>query len=166
VDVEATRPLSATGLARHWFDADEAAWVADRPEESLTTDFLRLWTAKEALGKALGTGLRGGGTKRRVSARPGVASGTEPGAEQGLAAWTPVPGQPFALALPACPPEVVVAVVVEQPHPLEPLHLAGTGHGACRPPWPGPDGPGPHGTGPHGTGSDSTQPRGTGPHCV
>ncbi|MGN9810285.1 4'-phosphopantetheinyl transferase family protein [Micromonospora sp. BQ11] len=66
VDVERLRPLPAPALAERWYAADEAAWVAGRPEDTRAADFLRLWTAKEAVGKALGVGLRDGGLRRRV----------------------------------------------------------------------------------------------------
>jgi 4'-phosphopantetheinyl transferase len=123
VDVECSRPLPVLGLARRWFDPEEADWLAARPAAGRTADFLRLWTAKEALGKALGIGLRGGGTRRRVPLGPGPP-----------AAWTPFPGRPFALALPACPPGVVVAVAARSPQ-AAPVRLYGSGLGGCRP-WP------------------------------
>lgn len=66
VDVEQCRQLPALGLARRWFDLAEVAWLAARPEAGQSRDFLRLWTAKEAVGKALGLGLRAGGPGRRM----------------------------------------------------------------------------------------------------
>lgn len=66
VDVERPRSLPALGLAQRWYDPSEVAWLAARPEAGRDRDFLRLWTAKEAVGKALGLGLRAGGTRRRV----------------------------------------------------------------------------------------------------
>lgn len=66
VDVEVVRPLPAVALARRWFPIDEADWVAGHSPADRTRAFLALWTAKEAVGKALGTGLRGGGLHRRV----------------------------------------------------------------------------------------------------
>ncbi|HCT75073.1 MAG TPA: 4-phosphopantetheinyl transferase [Micromonosporaceae bacterium] len=59
VDVEHDRELPAAALAAHWFDPGEADWVQRNPD-----DFLLLWTQKEAVGKALGVGLRGGGLRR------------------------------------------------------------------------------------------------------
>lgn len=61
VDVEPERELPAAALAAHWFDPGEADWVRRNPD-----GFLLLWTQKEAVGKALGTGLRGGGLRRVV----------------------------------------------------------------------------------------------------
>jgi hypothetical protein len=65
VDVEPSRHLPAAELARRWFSVAEADWVAHRPG-----DFLLLWTAKEAVGKALGVGLRGGGLRRPMPLPP------------------------------------------------------------------------------------------------
>ena len=52
------------GAGRARFAPAEAAWLAERDADGRARDFLRLWTAKEAVGKALGTGLRGGGLRR------------------------------------------------------------------------------------------------------
>jgi 4'-phosphopantetheinyl transferase len=88
VDVERRRPLPAVALAERWYHPAEAAWLRARDEAGRELDFLRLWTAKEAVGKALGAGLRDGGLRRRmpepggpgellrpVPARPGVRVG-------------------------------------------------------------------------------------------
>ncbi|SBT42215.1 4'-phosphopantetheinyl transferase [Micromonospora narathiwatensis] len=71
VDVERRRPLPAAPLAGRWYDPDETAWLRSRAETGRDLDFLRLWTAKEAVGKALGTGLRDGGLRRRMPAPDG-----------------------------------------------------------------------------------------------
>lgn len=58
VDVEAIRPLpEALRIARAHFAADEAAILAGLPGETVGTAFFGLWTRKEAVVKALGTGL-------------------------------------------------------------------------------------------------------------
>ncbi|MFD6682678.1 4'-phosphopantetheinyl transferase family protein [Micromonospora parva] len=80
VDVERIRPLPALALAGRWFPPAELAWLADRPEAGRTVDFLRLWTAKEAVGKALGRGLRDGGL-RRLMPTPGLPLRPVPGGE-------------------------------------------------------------------------------------
>ncbi|GIF88645.1 4'-phosphopantetheinyl transferase family protein [Catellatospora chokoriensis] len=65
IDVETVRGLPATELARRWFSEAEADWVTRHPE-----DFLLLWTQKEAVGKALGVGLHGGGLRRPMPLPP------------------------------------------------------------------------------------------------
>lgn len=52
-----TRPVKAEALARRWFHPEEQAFCEASgfsPEA-----FFRIWTRKEALGKAVGLGLRG-----------------------------------------------------------------------------------------------------------
>ncbi|WP_318204977.1 4'-phosphopantetheinyl transferase family protein [Streptomyces sp. SCL15-4] len=66
VDVEAVRPLRAEPMARAWLHPVEAAWIGGLPEAERSVAFLWLWTQKEAVGKALGRGLRGGGMSRRM----------------------------------------------------------------------------------------------------
>jgi hypothetical protein len=62
VDVESRREFEIDGMARRWFDPVEVTWLY-RQSDPLDA-FLRLWTAKEAVGKALGRGLRGSGLRR------------------------------------------------------------------------------------------------------
>lgn len=64
VDVEAVRPLPALRLARRWFTSEEAAWLHALPECRRPAAYFWLWTHKEAMGKALGTGLADGGLSR------------------------------------------------------------------------------------------------------
>ncbi len=64
VDVEVVRPLEWRPLARRWMLVAEAEWVAEQPASAQVEAFLRLWTYKEAVGKAYGFGLRGGGLQR------------------------------------------------------------------------------------------------------
>ncbi|MDT0530690.1 4'-phosphopantetheinyl transferase superfamily protein [Micromonospora sp. DSM 115977] len=91
IDVEWCRPLPALALAGRWFAPAEAAWLAERDADGRARDFLRLWTAKEAVGKALGTGLRGDGLRRLmpVPDDPDAALRPVPGAFDD--AWRPVP---------------------------------------------------------------------------
>jgi phosphopantetheinyl transferase len=65
VDLEPERELPTAALSGHWFSIPEAEWVALHPN-----DFLPLWTLKEAVGKALGRGLRGGGLRRPMPLPP------------------------------------------------------------------------------------------------
>jgi phosphopantetheinyl transferase len=56
VDIERVRPLPhADAVARHVFHARELAWLAGQPEPLCA--FFVLWTMKEALLKAAGTGF-------------------------------------------------------------------------------------------------------------
>ncbi|WP_433162326.1 4'-phosphopantetheinyl transferase family protein [Kribbella sp. CA-247076] len=64
VDVEDVYPRAVSGLAARWFDPSELEWMARQPDELVA--FLHLWTAKEAVGKALGLGLRRAGLRRCV----------------------------------------------------------------------------------------------------
>lgn len=98
VDVEPLRAVPVTAMARRWFRPEEASWVAAQPDPALA--FLRLWTAKEAVGKALGTGLRQEGLRRAVPLPSGDLSVPEPvPGETGLAVGHPdVPGVVLAVA--------------------------------------------------------------------
>lgn len=58
VDLERDRPqMDGMGLARRFFTAREAAWLAALPPEERTAGFGRLWTCKEAWMKSDGRGL-------------------------------------------------------------------------------------------------------------
>ncbi|WP_433384958.1 4'-phosphopantetheinyl transferase family protein [Micromonospora sp. KLBMP9576] len=127
IDVERCRPLPALALARRWYADAEAAWLAGRPADGQVLDFLRLWTAKEAVGKALGVGLRAGGLRRRMPVPVGTDWSPPHPAPGGVpvALW-PVPalarlrvGHPrvgdglvLAVAVDAARVEVVVRVEV------------------------------------------------------
>src|SRR5881275_234108 len=67
---ELLRRLPVVALARRWFTAAEADWVAAQPVHRRTRCFLTLWTGKEAMGKAIGDGLRGGGLRRPMPVVP------------------------------------------------------------------------------------------------
>ncbi|MGF1426885.1 4'-phosphopantetheinyl transferase family protein, partial [Kitasatospora sp. LaBMicrA B282] len=66
VDVERIRPVAHALLARRWFTAAEAAWLAGLAPAQRSAGFLWLWTRKEAAAKALGQGLGGGVGLRRA----------------------------------------------------------------------------------------------------
>jgi 4'-phosphopantetheinyl transferase len=55
--VEQLRPLAFMPLAQRFFTPQEAAVLGRLPEKEQQRAFFRLWTAKESLLKALGTGL-------------------------------------------------------------------------------------------------------------
>jgi len=58
IDLEVPRPRArALELARRFFSAEEAAWLAGLPEDAQLAGFLDLWTAREAVLKALGRGI-------------------------------------------------------------------------------------------------------------
>ncbi len=59
VDLEAHRPLDAMNLAQRFFCDSEALRLADIDEDVRNNRFFDLWTAKEALAKAMGTGIAG-----------------------------------------------------------------------------------------------------------
>ncbi len=68
VDLELVRSVTALAVARRWFGDSEVAWLAGQPAGQQGEAFLGLWTQKEAIAKALGTGLRGGaGLRQRVA---------------------------------------------------------------------------------------------------
>lgn len=105
VDVERRRPVPAEALARRWFEPAAATWVRERPAADRVEAFLLLWTAKEAVGKALGLGLRDGGLARAVPVPGG------PGA-----LLRPVPGAPgLRVGHPDVGADLVVAVAVAGP---------------------------------------------------
>ena len=64
VDVEPVRPLAALAVARGYLAPAEADWLGGLAAAERDRAFLWLWTQKEAVGKALGLGLRSGGMSR------------------------------------------------------------------------------------------------------
>ncbi|WP_371405111.1 4'-phosphopantetheinyl transferase superfamily protein [Kribbella sp. NBC_00662] len=99
VDLEEVQPRQMQELADRWFAPEELAWMSTRPD-----GFLRLWTAKEAVGKALGRGLRGSGLRRVMPLGGGVVE-SEP---ELLVTYVPWPGAVLALAAPVGLTEIVV----------------------------------------------------------
>lgn len=58
VDVEVVRPIpDAAALARRFFSPEEAQTIASQPRRRRDLQFMRSWTALEAIVKAQGTGL-------------------------------------------------------------------------------------------------------------
>jgi phosphopantetheine--protein transferase-like protein len=113
VDVEDVYPREVSGLARRWFGAEELEWMARQPD--VLTAFVQLWTAKEAVGKALGHGLRNAGLRRRMPlpsspvAHVALQAGVVPD-EPGLAvAHLPVDQAVLAVAVPVAAVGVLVA---------------------------------------------------------
>jgi 4'-phosphopantetheinyl transferase len=72
IDLERLRPRErALELARRFFCAEEAAALAVLPEAERGAVFLELWTAKEAVLKALGRGLAFGLDRLSVASADG-----------------------------------------------------------------------------------------------
>ena len=58
VDIEQIKEIpEALQLAHHYFSQAETAWLAAQPAVTRPVDFLRCWTGKETVVKALGGGL-------------------------------------------------------------------------------------------------------------
>ena len=58
VDIEVHQDYPDAGqLAERFFSSAEAQWMFDQPSEQMSLAFLRCWTCKEAVVKALGDGL-------------------------------------------------------------------------------------------------------------
>ena len=57
IDIEAIRPVEALDLAGRFFAVAEQAALIALPEGERLAGFFRLWTAKEAIVKAIGCGL-------------------------------------------------------------------------------------------------------------
>lgn len=118
VDVERVRPLPALALAGRWFPPAELAWLADRPDSGRAVDFLRLWTAKEAVGKALGSGLGDGGLRREMPL-PGLPMRPVPGVES------------LRVGHPPHDDDLVLAVAVRAPGPVDVEVVQWPGHGVA-----------------------------------
>lgn len=72
VDVEAMRAINDMDqIAKRFFTRNETARLRAFPPEQRADAFYRLWSSKEALLKAVGTGLPGGLDRFEVSADPG-----------------------------------------------------------------------------------------------
>lgn len=94
IDLEEREPRAFWALAARWFPARELAWMAGQGDQ--LDAFLRLWTGKEAVGKALGVGLRGAGLRRVVPVEGGVVESVP-----GLAVtYVPCAGAVLAVAAP------------------------------------------------------------------
>lgn len=103
-DVERRRTVArAEAIARRWFGNDEARSLGDLEGDELDVAFMRLWTAKEALAKRHGAGLRlmmtGDGAE--LDTRAARAEGR-------LRSFTPRPGYHAAVASTDAVDEIVV----------------------------------------------------------
>ncbi len=100
-DLEQLRPNSeAKSIAARWFSAGEREALARLEGDRFDRAFMRLWVRKEALLKAIGTGLQGplgvdtGGVEPIGTPRPVAVDGRE----LWLADLDPVPGWLAAVA--------------------------------------------------------------------
>jgi len=57
IDIETIRSLDAIALSKRFFHPDEARHIANYNTAKQATEFIRLWTRKEAVLKAHGTGI-------------------------------------------------------------------------------------------------------------
>lgn len=72
IDLERLRPRErALEIAERYFSGDESARLADLPAAQRSTAFLELWTAKEAVLKALGRGIAFGLDRLSVTSAAG-----------------------------------------------------------------------------------------------
>ena len=77
VDVEAlTRPVRAQAIVERYFSPTERDHFASLPPSRANKEFIRYWTAKEAVLKAVGLGLAGGLSHCEVVNHPGGHSAT------------------------------------------------------------------------------------------
>lgn len=108
VDVEPARELPAVALARRWFSEEDARWIEGHDSALRARALLWVWTHKEALGKARGTGLAGGG---RLGPVPLPASGLPPEpAGHPVALREIFPGAGLTSAVPEAPEGYVLCV--------------------------------------------------------
>lgn len=105
VDLERLRPRpKALALARRFFAAAEADWLAGLPGAEREPAFIRLWCAKEAVLKAHGRGLAFGLARLVFAERDGALALVECDPRLGMPAdwhlreWTPRPGYLAVLA--------------------------------------------------------------------
>lgn len=118
IDIEGPARPGMTRLADRWFDPAEARWLRSQPAADQPGAFLLLWTAKEALGKALGAGLRGAGLRRRVPLPP-VTDGSFQSLPGGLRLAHPALRADLVLAVatgPGSSPAAAITVQEEVAH--------------------------------------------------
>ncbi|MEU4191010.1 4'-phosphopantetheinyl transferase superfamily protein [Kribbella sp. NPDC026611] len=102
LDLEELGPREFRPLADRWFSQQELRWLDQQPD--VRRAFLQLWTAKEAVGKALGLGLRRAGLRRPMPLGGGVVAS----APELLVTYVPWPDAVLALAAPTGLTEIVV----------------------------------------------------------
>lgn len=146
VDLEQVRAVTAQeAIAARYLTAGERSdltgWAPDEQEQAADSPFLRFWTAKEAVVKAIGTGISRSWsevelrwappdrfTVLRAGPSPGPTAGPNPGPTPGPSTWplpapgpapwsvrsfTPAPG--FVAALAAPRPEISLRIARWRP---------------------------------------------------
>jgi 4'-phosphopantetheinyl transferase len=104
VDVERLRPVpEARAIAERYFTPRERAWLEARGADDPSHGFLELWSCKEAVVKALGSGIAGAWS--RVEVVPGPEGSVVAELEGEPTEWTlltprVVPGHAVAIAVP------------------------------------------------------------------
>src|SRR5438067_8290681 len=91
IDLEELHPRDYRPLANRWYTPQELAWMAGEPDQLRA--FLRLWTAKEAVGKALGLGLHRSGLSRPMPLDGAAVEGL-------VVTYLPYDGAVLAIAAP------------------------------------------------------------------
>jgi len=103
IDIEEEREIAdARQLGEHNFSPEELAWLLSRPPHESSPAFLRCWTCKEAVVKALGDGLMAplqAFTAAHWEQPPRLGWSPPPSVEWTLRLLDPPPGYPAALAL-------------------------------------------------------------------
>ncbi|MFI5690389.1 4'-phosphopantetheinyl transferase family protein [Kribbella sp. NPDC051586] len=102
VDLEEVYPRDVQRLAQRRFSSEELAWTKQQPDGLVA--FLELWTAKEAVGKARGLGLRQSGLRRAMPLGGGVVE-SDP---ELLVTYVPWRGAVLAVVAPVGLTEIVV----------------------------------------------------------
>lgn len=104
IDIEEEREITdAHQLGERNFSPEEYAWLQSRPPHESSPAFLRCWTCKEAVVKALGDGLMAplqAFTAAHWEEPPRLRWANPPGQEWSLRLLNPPPGYRAALALP------------------------------------------------------------------
>lgn len=100
IDLEPLDRRIELGIARRFFAADEYQWLTDLDDGARAAGFLRLWTLKEAVAKAVGLGLQLGFDAFSVRPDPPRLEVPPPGFATAwrLQQWQPGPGHLAALA--------------------------------------------------------------------
>ncbi|MFI7062101.1 4'-phosphopantetheinyl transferase family protein [Kribbella sp. NPDC050124] len=118
IDIEDIHPREVNALANRWFTPTELHWMSRQPDTMRA--FLRLWTAKEAVTKALGHPLSPEALHRPMPLPTGPLPTTPTLAVQHL---PNTPNAVLAVAAPTSTPEIHLTEY-HGPRPLNPSVIA------------------------------------------